>query len=492
MRKRFLTAAVSALLVLSSLQAGGAEAPRLKAENPKNITFQEVSVHDPAIVRDDDGTYYVFGSHLAVAKSQDLMNWDMVADGVKYTSPIIPKVLKELKEAFKWSHSADLWAPEVQKLGDGKYHMYYCTCIGDAPVSALGIAAADKIDGPYKNQQIILRSGQGDDEKDENGNRYDATKDPNCIDPNLFYDKEGNLWMVYGSYSGGIFVKELDKDTGLPLESGYGKKLLGANHLRIEGPYIQYNPDTDYYYLFLSFGGLNAEDGYNIRVARSENPDGPYVDSMGQPMKLCAGAPGTFFDDKKAEKFGAKLMGAYKFEWEEGEEGEDRKGYKSMGHNSCYYDPESGKYFIIYHQRFEKRGEDFEVRVHQMWYNDEGWPVIAPYRYTGESVGDVTAEEAAGTYKYINMGREITSEMARSVNIELSEDGKISSKANDISGTWELKNGHDMVLTVDGKEYHGVICRMYDDQGNKEVLAFSALNAETGVTVWGSGQNALD
>jgi len=51
---------------------------------------------------------------------------------------------------------------------------------------------------------------------------------------------------------------------------GYGKKLLGANHSRIEGPYIQYSPDTGYYYLFLSFGGLTADGGYNIRVARSQ------------------------------------------------------------------------------------------------------------------------------------------------------------------------------------------------------------------------------
>jgi len=62
---------------------------------------------------------------------------------------------------------------------------------------------------------------------------------------------------------------------------GYGKKLLGANHSRIEGPYIQYSPDTGYYYLFLSFGGLTADGGYNIRVARSQNPDGPYYDAEG-------------------------------------------------------------------------------------------------------------------------------------------------------------------------------------------------------------------
>ena len=53
-----------------------------------------------------------------------------------------------------------------------------------------------------------------------------------------------------------------------------------GNHLRIEAPYILYSPETEYYYLFLSFGGLAADGGYNIRVCRSENPDGPYVEPV--------------------------------------------------------------------------------------------------------------------------------------------------------------------------------------------------------------------
>ena len=37
-----------------------------------------VSVHDPSIVL-DKGTYYVFGSHIATAKSQDLINWQIMS-----------------------------------------------------------------------------------------------------------------------------------------------------------------------------------------------------------------------------------------------------------------------------------------------------------------------------------------------------------------------------------------------------------------------------
>ena len=44
-------------------------------------TFTNVSVHDPSVIKVDD-TYYVFGSHLASAKSTDLMNWTQLSTSV--------------------------------------------------------------------------------------------------------------------------------------------------------------------------------------------------------------------------------------------------------------------------------------------------------------------------------------------------------------------------------------------------------------------------
>lgn len=71
--------------------------------------------------------------------------------------------------------------------------------------------------------------------------------------------------MVYGSYSGGIFILEMDPATGLPLPNqGYGKKLIGGHHARIEGAFMLYSPESAYYYLFLSFGGLDSNGGYNF------------------------------------------------------------------------------------------------------------------------------------------------------------------------------------------------------------------------------------
>src|SRR5699024_2007563 len=144
-------------------------------------------------------------------------------------------VKAELAESFEFAKTDTLWASDIIQLSDGRYYLYYCFCEGSSPLSTLGVAVADNIEGPYKDQGVFLTSGV----EDLNGEPYDATTEPNVIDPHVFYDNDGKLWMVYGSYSGGIFILEMDEDTALPKENqDYGKKLLGGNHSRIEAPYI--------------------------------------------------------------------------------------------------------------------------------------------------------------------------------------------------------------------------------------------------------------
>lgn len=480
---------ILSMAICTSLTGCG-QKEKLKAKEPVEKEFQEVSVHDPSVAEGEDGSYYIFGSHLAVAKTDDFMNWETVNQGVKNENTVIPDVYLNMKEAFEWSHSNTFWAPDVVRLEDGMYHLYYCNCQGDAPVSSLGTAVSQEVAGPYTNQGIILKSGMVADEEDEDGNLYQAASDPNVVDPCTFYDKDGKLWMVYGSYSGGIFIKEMNPETGMPLEEGYGKKLLGGNHLRIEAPYIIYNEKTDYYYMFLSFGGLDSDGGYNIRVCRAENPDGPYEDSMGQEMEDCKGAAGTAFSDATAALYGTKLMGGYKFLWKEGEEGEDREGYLSPGHNSCIYLEDEDKYLIIYHTRFENRGEEHQVRVHQMFFNEDGWPVIAPYRYAEEKLEEFSQKELSGSYKLINHGREISAEMSESQEIILASNGKI--KGTEKEGTWKTGSDCKIELEIDGKTYKGVYLKQWDEDGKKYVLTFTALNSETGISIWGSGLNAIE
>lgn len=444
-----------------------------KAEKP---VFTEVSVHDPSII-ETNGTFYVFGSHLASAKTNDLMQWQQLTTSVSNDNPLIPNVYEELKDTFEWAQSDTLWAADVTQLADGKYYMYYNACRGDSPRSAMGVAVADNIEGPYKNKGIFLKSGM--EGTSDDGTPYDATKHPNVVDPHTFFDQNGKLWMVYGSYSGGIFILEMNPKTGFPLPGqGYGKKLLGGNHSRIEGPYVLYNPDTQYYYLYLSYGGLDATGGYNLRVARSKKPDGPYYDAEGNSMLDVRGKEGTFFDDRSIEPYGVKLMGSYSFETEK----EKGTGYVSPGHNSAYYDEKTGRSYLIFHSRFPGRGEEHEVRVHQMFMNKDGWPVTAPYRYAGETLKEVKQKDITGTYKLIQHGKDISADIKKTINIQLNKNYTIS---GEMTGTWKKTGKNTAELTLAGKKYSGVFLQQWDSVREKNVMTFSVLNG-SGEAVWGS------
>jgi arabinan endo-1,5-alpha-L-arabinosidase len=456
---------------------------KLMADEDVKYKFSNVSVHDPSIIK-ANGSYYVFGSHLGAAKTDDLMNWSLIASGVNKTNPLFDDVTKELKETLEYAQTDTLWAPDVIQLEDGKYYMYYCACVGNAPISTLGIAVSDNVDGPYKDLGIILKSGMDANTPSEDGDTYNAAYQPNAVDPCVFFDKEGKLWMMYGSYSGGIFILELDPKTGFPLEKGYGKKLLGANHLRIEGSYVMYSEETDYYYMFLSYGGLASDGGYNIRVSRSKNPDGPYVDSDGDEMINCKGKDGTVFDDSAMTLYGTKILGNIKFKWLEGENNKIRFGYVSPGH--CSVIKEDGKYFLVFHTRFESKGEGHEVRVHQLFLNEDGWFVVAPYRYTGETIADYDKKDIVGTYKFINQGVDTSATMKESVLINLNEDGTVTGEK---TGTWEMVDGHNMTITIKDMVYKGVFLKQWDEYGLKNVMTFTALS-ENGVSVLGSGIEA--
>lgn len=476
MRFRFQITAGARLLATAFL---GFVAPFALAQ-PAVPTFTNVSVHDPSIVR-DGAMYYVFGSHLASASSPDLMHWTQISTAPTADNPLIPNPQVELQEALTWAQTNTFWAPDVIKLADGRYRFYYCACRGDAPLSALGIAVADAITGPYKNQGIILKSGMVGPGAD--GLPYDHTVDPNVVDPSVFFDATGKLWMVYGSYSGGIFILALDPATGVPLPGqGYGKKLTGGNDTTIEGPYILYSPDTQYYYLFMTYGGLDANGGYNIRMGRSRNPDGPYLDSEGNDLTNVKGAPGTLFDNTSIAPYAVKLMGNCQFLHVTGEPGAVTPGYVSPGGTSAYYNPDNGKYVLVFHTRFVGLGEYHEVRVHQMYLNADGWFVVSPHRYAQETMTTTVPGEVPGDYKLINHGKDVTPTVVNSTLVTLQPDGSVTGAS---SGTWAVTGDHDATLTLDGTTYHGVFAPAWDDDAQRWVLTFTALSTH-GVAVWGS------
>ena len=463
-----------------------------------------VSVHDPSIVK-ADGKYYIFGSHMSTAVSDDLRTWTSLGDGYKVKDQIYYELMAN-EEAFAYAGSKKsliptddrawhVWAPDViYNEETGLYYLYFCTT-STWNASNLCYATSEKIDGPYEWKGALIYSGftletldatdvteyvDRDTAKDryiKKSNEYNFNKYPNAIDPTVLYDGEGRLWMVYGSWSGGMYLLELDKATGEVIhpeededkrvDPYFGKRLLGGNHSSIEAPYILYDEQSGYYYLFVSYGGLAREGGYQIRVFRSETIDGDYVDMNGAyPMDT---------NNPEHYPYGLKLSGNYMLPSLE-------MAYMATGHNSAFID-DDGKKYIVNHTRFDNKTEEHEPRVHQFIVNEEGWPCMLPYATDGETVSESGYETAdvAGRYYVINQGTAIDAEIAQPFILYLDESGKVY--GDGVEGSWEMKEGSCyMKVSYGDTSYSGVFCRMNDEAGT-EVMTFSAVGNNE--SVWG-------
>ena len=462
-----------------------------------------VAVHDPSILKAGD-TYYIYGSHMAAAVCDDLNSWKYLANGYRKVNKVFGQIYDVYDDAFAYAGAPTsiiptdnakqggehVWAPDViYNKAMGKYVMYYCTS-STWNASNLCYGISDTPEGPFEWQGALIYSGFDNDtikgtdvldyvDEDYAASTYITRKGynfedfPNAIDPAVFYDKDGRMWMVYGSWSGGIFLLELDEQTGKVIHPAadpdnsvdpyFGKRLLGGGHMSIEGPYILWDEASGYYYLFVSYGSLTRDGGYQIRVLRSETPDGEYVDMNG----------------KKPEKgfnhayYGLKLSGNYMLP-------SLSKAYKATGHNSALVD-DDGKKYIVYHTRFDNGTEQHSPRVHQFLVNAEGWPCMLPYQTAGETVSDYTVSETAGRYYFIDQGTKIDGNVAQPVILYLNDDG--TAKTESAEGTWALTdNSHYMTLTLDDRTYSGVFCKMNDEAGTP-VMTFSAVGYNE--SVWG-------
>lgn len=454
----------------------------------------DTPVHDPMAYTDGE-TYYIFGSHMSAATSKDLRHWQQFAEGVNEENPLFSNLFLPEAGAFDYAGENDgtysVWAPDVSYNPYlGKYVMYFCTT-SSFMKSCLCMAVADEVKGPYTYTDTILYSGFNrdtyrktniEDILGENPDLtpylnadgvYDHLKWPNCIDPNTFHDKEGRFWMVYGSWSGGIFLLELDEHTGRPIhpeadpknqvDEYFGRKLMGGGHKSIEGPYILYDRISDYYYLFVSFGWLEREGGYQVRLFRSKKPEGPYVDMLGNSL----------FDEEEHAPFGLKLIGNYVFPSLD-------MGYKSPGHNSAFEDRDK-KLYMVYHQRFDMQWEIHEPRVHQLFRTKDQWLTLCPFATEGEVLAakKYRKEELAGRYYLVDHLQDISSEVHVPVMIELTEQGEIfrileesegelqKKTASAAAGDYRPGDSSGITFTIDGNSYEGVVVEMKDEAGNQ-------------------------
>jgi len=549
MMKRFLTLSC---LLSCLLPAVAQEEIELTTDEAKSMyttagAHRRVSVHDPSVAYDPtNGRYYIFGSHQAWAWTDNMQDWTHIGAWWAPANNIFSdfntnqtktvKVGGETKtfgnfnaQAWAAAYGGDyniadnLWAPAViwnKKMGKW---CQYLSVNGPTFNSVIILLTADNIVGPYTYQGPVVYSGffntgvaalswKNTDLPLVLGSsvtslpaRYNISQWEwgnqwlNCIDPCVFYDTDDNLYMVYGSWFGGLYLLELDEATGLrdydvkygsdwdalgracTRDPYYGIKVSGGFWASGEGPYIE--RIGKYYYLFQSNGGLNADGGYQMRVFRSENPRGPYVDSMNRPAVLTDGENNYGVNPSTR---GEKIFGPYE-NW-----GFMKLGELAQGHNSVIAAPD-GRTYLIYHTRFGDGGTGHQVRVHQLFVNEDGWLVAAPFEYNGETVTDADIastqvfdeQDVAGTYNLLVHKYSIDHanlEMVNPVKITLNADGSVTGAMN---GTWNLVPGTSYFhITLGATPYKGVLIDERIDGMTIRTVSFSAMSAG-GVNIWG-------
>lgn len=412
--------------------------------------------HDPSIFKDND-FYYVFSTDvlekdlinpaIQMRKSKDLINWEYVGNVVNKV-PLI---------AYEWTRADGIWAPEVIKV-ENKYYLYYCASVFGKTRSCIGLLESDSINGPWKDNGIVIKT--------------DFKDNRNAIDPNLILDKEGRLWMAYGSFWNGIYILELNRDTGKPkFKNDFGKQIACRSHLvdgAIEGAYITYNSIFNKYYLFVSYDSLFSD--YNIRVGRSDSIEGPYVDINGVEF--------TNINVENPNYVGNKIIGGYRFK--------NSSGFISPGHNSVLNDEEN--YYLVHHIRNAENHNKFYLNIRRIFWTDEGWPIVSPERYAGEEYQEIKKCEILGDWEIIILYRDLN-RIIDSKSIVIKDNNTI---LGDFNGLWSLnqKDKIKIELNIANKKevFSGNMSVAWDWEFNKPTIIITAIN-DIGISLWGKRTN---
>ena len=262
------------LTVALLMAGGGAES---KAASTNDALFRlgrrDVSVHDPSTIVKCNDEYWVFatGRGIVSRHSTNLLHW---VPG----PPVFTNTPSWATNAIRGNHG-HFWAPDVIHLPH-RYLLYYAVSTWGKNTSAIGLASNATLDPAdpryhWTDEGSVIQSSPPDDF--------------NTIDPAVCLTPEGQLWLAFGSFWGGIKLVQLDAQTGKRLATNSPIYSL-AHYDSIEASYIY--PHDGHYYLLVNWGlccrGIRST--YNIRVGRSERITGPYLDKDGTNMLFDGGS----------------------------------------------------------------------------------------------------------------------------------------------------------------------------------------------------------
>jgi arabinan endo-1,5-alpha-L-arabinosidase len=326
---------VSRLRVASAvalLLAGGCQAsPDIVAEssgdyNPQRPpvirSIDSVALTDPFAFHWHD-TYWVFstGPRISVYSSKDLSTF-------RQEKPVFAENPAWIANTM--SGVTDLWCPDVH-VWNGTIHLYYVASAFNIKSACIGHATASATSSELR----FVDSGQPVICTNVNGNTDDYT----AVDPAVILKTADEPWMAFGSFQSGIKLIALDRNGGRLDTQMYS---IAARPAGIQA--VSLYRWRDYYYLFASF---DNQPNHSLHVGRATDLKGPYLDQDGHSM-LNGG--------------GTLLLAA-----------NDR--FKGPGSNmvlDC-----DGQHFNVYHAYDANLGGTAVLRVTELFFNNDGWPVTA-------------------------------------------------------------------------------------------------------------------
>ncbi|MFT5203494.1 MAG: arabinan endo-1,5-alpha-L-arabinosidase [Candidatus Aldehydirespiratoraceae bacterium] len=346
---------------------------------------------DPDIAREGDW-YYVFttGHGVPIRRSQDLVHWEDA--GSVFAEPH-PAWIGE----YDWVAEGDhLGAPDVEFFG-GRWHLYYHSHRFASNNAITGHASTLTLDQASPDYDWI------DDGLVMSSNDVDHTY--SVLDANAVVDENGDPWLSFGSFWDGVQIGRLNADTGAPLDEDF-TLLAGRDPwvLGVEASSMTYH--DGFWYLFVSWGFCcqGVDTNYEIRVGRSEEITGPYVDIAGDPMLINGGS---------------LLLGSY-----------DRVIGTGSGDVLVTGDDS----LIVHHWYDPENDGEVTLGVRPLLWSPDGWPVAA-------DPGFVPADSGAITDDVIGVWTLSQYQSSTPATIELLADGAI---AGDI-GQWMLDSNTGVV-----------------------------------------------
>lgn len=253
------------------LVAGAAQSAETNF-TPLALTGQTF-IHDPSTIIKDGANYYIFGTGRGIQtkSSPDLIHWG-AGDPVFPTPPVW---IRDFVPGFRDS----FWAPDVIR-SNGKFFLYYAVSSLGKQTSALGLATNETLD---QNATNYSWQDCGPVISSTNGMAF------NTIDPSVMRDTDGKLWLAFGSFWEGIFLTELNPQTGLRAATNAPIYHLAWNH-SIEASCITRH--DNFYFLFVNWGACcrGTNSTYEVRLGRSDKITGPYRDREGNDLASGGGS----------------------------------------------------------------------------------------------------------------------------------------------------------------------------------------------------------